>query len=484
MKEWNRVLSVELNGVKNINHGLICFPESTYAMSMSKCKKSGILGVYGHNGSGKTALVDTFYILKEFSLQRPLVLPNKEGKIEVNSVLMNFVSVHTGVAECKFRFLQTYLNIPYVLDYSFSFGKKDNGIPTLKKEQIQILKPNPKKDGYVRFGKPWAIDYSEVTKSTIELFDVAFAYTKDIDVVAENMTKIADYAKDVQKSGDGCCSFLLSQRMNDIAKERFQGDRLQQAEIIRALAEQIAYGLFVYTMNEGALQTLGTSIFLGGDEDVHGCLMFREKNPATINAGQKKLMMRTEDHVNSIISSVVPGFKMKTSFEKAGKNEKGEELYNVRFYSVKGKAEIPLVAESNGIQKLVSIASAIAEVYANPSTWLVVDELDSGVYEPLLRSLLSSLDEEAAGQMIFTAHNLGVLEVLPHDNLVFTTNNPENRYIKLKNVKPSNNLRDFYLRSLLIGGQDEELSAEVDPEEISSSLYEVKDLLPSMDKRA
>ena len=153
-------------------------------------------------------------------------------------------------------------------------------------------------------------------------------------------------------------------------------------------------------------------------------------------------------------------------------------------FILSSKAEIPLIAESNGIQKLVSIASAIAEVYANPSTWLVVDELDSGVYEPLLRSLLSSLDEEAAGQMIFTAHNLGVLEVLPHDNLVFTTNNPENRYIKLKNVKPTNNLRDFYLRSLLIGGQDEELSAEIDPEEISSSLYEVKDLLPSADKRA
>ena len=33
--------------------------------------------------------------------------------------------------------------------------------------------------------------------------------------------------------------------------------------------------------------------------------------------------------------------------------------------------------------------------------------------------------------------------------------NPNNRYIKLKYVRESNNLRDFYLRGIFLGGQDE-----------------------------
>ena len=41
------------------------------------------------------------------------------------------------------------------------------------------------------------------------------------------------------------------------------------------------------------------------------------------------------------------------------------------------------------------------------------------------------------------------------NNLVFTTTNKDNRYIKFKNVKTNNNLRDMYYRDLILGGQDE-----------------------------
>ena len=57
--------------------------------------------------------------------------------------------------------------------------------------------------------------------------------------------------------------------------------------------------------------------------------------------------------------------------------------------------------------------------------------------------------------MIFTSHNLRALEVLDKNDIIFTTTNPNNRYIKMKNVKKTNNLRDFYLREIFLGNQKE-----------------------------
>ena len=48
-----------------------------------------------------------------------------------------------------------------------------------------------------------------------------------------------------------------------------------------------------------------------------------------------------------------------------------------------------------------------------------------------------------------------IFKVLKKENLIFTTTNPENRYIRLKGVGRTNNLRSLYLREILGHDQDE-----------------------------
>lgn len=50
--------------------------------------------------------------------------------------------------------------------------------------------------------------------------------------------------------------------------------------------------------------------------------------------------------------------------------------------------------------------------------------------------------------MIFTAHNLRPLETIDKGFVAFTTTNMNNRYIRLTNVKGTNNLRDFIIEIL------------------------------------
>jgi AAA15 family ATPase/GTPase len=121
---------------------------------------------------------------------------------------------------------------------------------------------------------------------------------------------------------------------------------------------------------------------------------------------------------------------------------------------------IPLLFESEGIKKIISILSLLISVYNNPSTFLAVDELDAGVFEFLLGEILEIIEEKANGKLLFTSHNLRPLEMIKKESLIFTTTNPENRYTRLSGLQTNNNPRSVYLRSISLGGQKDPIYQE------------------------
>ena len=80
--------------------------------------------------------------------------------------------------------------------------------------------------------------------------------------------------------------------------------------------------------------------------------------------------------------------------------------------------------------------------------------------------ILGVLNDEAKGQLIFTSHNLRAFEKLDIKNIICTTINPKNRYIRLIGKEKNHNPRDFYLRTITVGGQKEELYDEADLQSI------------------
>ena len=129
----------------------------------------------------------------------------------------------------------------------------------------------------------------------------------------------------------------------------------------------------------------------------------------------------------------------------------------VELLSCRKDVEIPVRYESDGIKKIIAVLHLLIAMFNYKSMTVLIDELDSGIFEYLLGEILEIIEQRGQGQLIFTSHNLRPLEVLNKENLVFTTTNPKKRYIKLKNIKTNNNLRDFYYRDLILGGQDEVL---------------------------
>ena len=74
--------------------------------------------------------------------------------------------------------------------------------------------------------------------------------------------------------------------------------------------------------------------------------------------------------------------------------------------------------------------------------------------------------------MIFTSHNLRPLETLDKGFIAFTTTNPMNRYIRMINVKATNNLRDFYYRDIVLGEQSEPVYETTNNSEIALAFRE------------
>lgn len=176
--------------------------------------------------------------------------------------------------------------------------------------------------------------------------------------------------------------------------------------------------------------------------------------------------------MNIVLSQLVPSLKIDLKNLGDELLQNGTTASKIQLVSPKNNREIPLQYESEGIKKIISILPLLILVYNNNSITVAIDELDSGVFEYLLGEILRIISEKGKGQLIFTSHNLRPLETIDRSFIAFTTTNPDKRYIRLTNLKTSNNLRDFYYRDIILGEQKEPLYDTTHNSEIAFALRE------------
>lgn len=166
--------------------------------------------------------------------------------------------------------------------------------------------------------------------------------------------------------------------------------------------------------------------------------------------------------INVAIKSIIPNLSIELAVCNEEIRPDGNKYMQVEVYSNRGGKRFLTKYESEGIKRIISLLQYLIALYNSQEVCLVVDELDSGIFEYLLGEMLGMLNEDAKGQLIFTSHNLRILEKLPNKNIVCSTINPENRYIRLVGVEKNHNRRDFYIRTITLGGQKEELYDETE----------------------
>ena len=456
-----RLSLIEINNFKNVVHGILNFdnPRKAYG--------ANILGLYGQNGSGKTALIDALHILK-YALSGQQLLPKYCELIHVDSPYASFRYELDAVDpenEDKYR-----------IRYEFKLKKMNKEV-----ENTDLLTRNNLEYAICIFDEilSYSCNGSTLKQRMMPVvdaqnYDVFGPTTKFSVLTGTDADHYTDLLVEKRLAALTSRSFIFSRKLINLIKT--ECNHTSHKRLFENLVYYGNYNLFVIDMLSQGLISLDTLPLtfkyeeegIGAVGDIH--LSLKSSTPVPTDAID--VVESVLYSMNIVLSQIVPGLQIGIKHLKPEMAKDGSTVNYIQLISKKNKKEIPLHCESEGIKKIISILNLLIAVYNRKSVTVAIDELDNGIFEYLLGELLQIIAEKGQGQLIFTSHNLRPLETLDRGFIAFTTVNPSNRYIRLSNVKSNNNLRDFYYRDILLGEQSESIYEATNNFEIALAFKE------------
>lgn len=439
-----RLVAMEIDNIKNVKHGRI---------EISQNRKGSILGIYGQNGSGKTVVVDCMVLLKSLL----------SGK-RISPHFYYYINAQSETAHIKYCFeIRTDFGGSYA-EYDVEILKNGESSFCISKEKLSVKEYSEEKT--TRLTPVFDYQKGESALFQPRKYYSYFENKKNMESmvalrIAQQTTE--NFNEEKQKPEVG--SFLFSKKAQEVFA-RVEGDAEKIFRFSSILQNYGRYDLAVIENEHYALLALNLDMIpinIGWPDSVKFQISGILLRLTDINVVPKEIypyVVNTIEQINIVMKALIPEIQLEiyNAFDKLMENGKDGVQFEV--ITLRECARIPLLYESAGIKKLISICSNLVACYNRESYCLVVDELDSGIYEYLLGECLEIMQKKAKGQLIFTSHNLRPLEVLGNDFLIYTTVNPENRYIKSAYIKNTQNTRLSYLRTIKLGGQKEKLYNE------------------------
>lgn len=431
-----RVTGVEIQGLKNVKKGVF---QTT--STIDSYEEADIIGFYGQNGSGKTAVVDAFNILKN------LLSASKERALP--SIKENLIMYKEECMKLFFYFVVKNRFGEFFVNYEVSLIAGEERLQVVSEELS--YKENEK-------NKRMKIILSKKENK----LQIRNKKTKEMNEELRISVEVAN-----RMAFGEATSFIFRKELKDALKLYLSDTEI---ELLRNLSTDFNRDLHIIdTVQYGLLVANIIMPFSVHFENKRGHIPYEMKETSILPAELFTTIESIVTQTNIVLKTIIPGLQIKVQKINEQKLNDGRDGIRFELLSKRGHQELPLRTESEGIVKIISILNALIAVHNNPNACIVIDELDAGIFEYLLGELLEVLDSSGQGQLIFTSHNLRILEVLPIKNMWFTTLNEDNRYMQLKGVQKFSNARDIYLRAIQLGGQNEEIYVETDSYDIKKS---------------
>lgn len=426
-----RLIGLTMTNIRNVDHGRITFNTLPAGGSVT--------GIYGQNGSGKTTVIDAIGILQTLMAGQPVDYETQEA-VNPNRQPM--------IIEALFLVEDEYLS------YRVSIGLVD-GEAGILEEKIKtgarkdrlgrpIISWRPSEDGEldVKPGYLW----DELASNARLHQHILFANRdgrlhRQSFVFSDDMT--GDFAHDLGKSRR-----RLSAQANAAldAHPKLFG-------MLSALRRYAERDIAILTTGRGgqvALRRLPIAVddIEGGgyDDRLYGVM----KETVTLPRENARRLHAQIDTFNIILPALIPGLTLELADRGEDDLDDGTIGVRVSLRSRRGDASIPFRKESEGVQRIVSMLTFLIHAYNDPNALIAIDELDTGIYEHLLGVLIREFAMNARGQLIFTAHNLRIMETVPQPSriVVLTTVDPDKRFVSFHHVATTGNGRNKYLTNI------------------------------------
>ena len=419
-----------------------------FNLNKTKTKTNQFISIYGENGSGKTNIVELFKLLQQITMARRIdVVMNKMPKEfwKIQEEMSDQLSM-----EIREIFqLSPQLNQYRMLDekeateieYGFKINNK-NGFYYIKFNN-EIIEEKL----YYMAGKQRGYLF-QIKKDDSKI-------NKDLNNSIFLNEKYNDWGK---YSFLSLLSFEMAEKNkyyieNNISKNIF--------EVINHIWEMTVH------VDKGTFRTIPDSF-----------VKVRKLNNIQVGNVKKEKIHEIEKYEN-ILNIFFTQAYADIKEVKYKIDEKEDRLYYELYFNkmIGGKIKsIPSKYESDGTKRILNqfdtiIGSLLGET-------VILDEIDNGIHDVLMKNIIMSIKDEITGQLIITTHNTLLLEILPKEYIyILSTDYNGNKTINsIKEygikIQKNNNARDLYFKGVFGGIPTTDY---IDFEEIKYALKDSKE---------
>ena len=406
------------------------------------CKK--FVAVYGENGSGKSNFVDSlsflrlslesFHMVALQQMQKAGSLPDALLASLANGNIPSFQNVmadHRMIA-CE---EPTTIELGFIFNnhsgyYSISFTEGFIGekLYYFTGKQSGVVFDLSLQDG--RIDKSFCGNFFQTKESERELATLIEQYWGKHSLLSilnnERESKNADY---INKSYLSYVFEVINMILFLTAKHSIGSFKSQNANVnYQGVIENPLEGLIAVSHENAINQTerILNTFFTQAYSDIKQ--VFYKKNPEGPNL-----------HYRLYVDKMIGGQIRSINFQEESEGTK--TLFRMMLSIIEGTKRILFM-----INDLLG---------ACQGGTIALDEIDTGIHDLLLRTMLSSIDEWINGQLIITTHNTYLLETLrPQSIYVINVDylgNKEVHCLDEYDIHGTNNIRSMYIKGLFGG---------------------------------
>ncbi len=407
-----------------------------FNLNKTKAKTNQFIAIYGENGSGKTNIVELFKVLQQLVMARTI-------DVAMNKIPKEYWKIQEEIGE----------QLPPELN------------------QIWQLSLNLKEYRMINEKEPTEIEYG------FKINDIdGFYYIKfDDEIIEEKIYYIAgkqkSYLFQIKKESDKIVEkinkkIFINEKYNEELIEninkywgKYSFLSLLEFEIQEKNKEYVENNISenIFKVIEQIL-SMTVHVDKGTLRIIPDNLIKQRKlnniQNGVVNKEKLSEIKKYENILNIFFTQAYADIKE----VKYKINEKeGKIFYELYFNKMIGGEvkSIPSKLESDGTKRILEqfdtlIGSLLGET-------VIIDEIDNGIHDVLMKNIIMSIKDEITGQLIITTHNTLLLEILPKECIyILSTDYNGNKTINSirdyeVKIQRNNNARDLYFKGVFGG---------------------------------